>query len=434
MKPPLEFRNWAAAAYYAPGDGRCVGRIGSESEGCVRRMGRFPARVESHSPEPTYTGGIMMATHFESCATRVLTALAALLACVLLAPAGVLAFDHPFIGGLTTITPLGSTVPSNGDQNPYGIVTVPRSVGSLVRGDLLLSNFNNGGSPPTGNLQGTGTTIVQMTPAGSPSLFAQIDPSTLPGACPGGVGLTTALAVLPRGYVVVGSLPTTDGSASTAQAGCLIVLDSTGHVVKTISGPPINGPWDMTSVGQGANTTLFVTNVLNGTVASGQTPTAGGTVVRIRLHTGEHRPPAVVASDVIATGFPERTDPAALVVGPTGVGLDDGILYVADTQSNRIAAIPDAMSRQTPFGGGGSTIASGGYLNSPLGLTIAPNGDILTVNASDGNMVESTPIGAEFQPLDTGAGGGGLFGLTVGLDRHSVFFVNDANNTLQLLH
>jgi hypothetical protein len=322
-------------------------------------------------------------------------------------------------------------VPANGDVNPYGIVNVPRSVGSLVQGDVLISNFNN-----VENLQGTGTTIVQMTPSGSLSLFAQINPATLPGACPGGVGLTTALAILPHGYVVVGSLPTADGSAATAQAGCLIVLDKNGKVVETISGPPINGPWDMTSVNQGSGATLFVTNVLNGTVASGETPTDGGTVVRIRLHIGDkHRPPAVTAMDVIANGFPERTDPAALVVGPTGVGLgEEGTLYVADTQSNRIAAVPNAMYRQTPLEGGGTTIALGGYLNNPLGLTIAPNGDILTANADDGNIVETTPIGAEFQPVDTGAGEGGLFGLVVAPAHQGVYFVDDANNTLGLLH
>ena len=134
-------------------------------------------------------------------------------------------------------------MPANGDQNPYGIVTVPGELGSLVRGDMLISNFNN-----AENLQGTGTTIVQMTPGRQPVPVRPDQPPTLPGPCPGGVGLTTALAVLPRGFVVVGSLPTTDGTAATAQAGCLIVLDSSGHVVQTISGPPINGPWDMTSV------------------------------------------------------------------------------------------------------------------------------------------------------------------------------------------
>ena len=55
---------------------------------------------------------------------------------------------------------------------------------------------------------------MQVTPGGSLSLFATIDPSSLPGPCPGGVGLTTALAVLPHGFVVVGSLPTSDGKAA----------------------------------------------------------------------------------------------------------------------------------------------------------------------------------------------------------------------------
>jgi hypothetical protein len=360
-----------------------------------------------------------------------LSLLASLLACLALSAGTASAFDHPFIGRFSTITSIGSTVPANGDVNPYGIVNVRKSVGSLVRGDLLISNFNS-----AENLQGTGTTIVQATPSGSLSLFAQIDPATLPGPCPGGVGLTTALAILPHGFVVVGSLPTTDGSAATAQAGCLIVLDKNGNAVETISGPPINGPWDMTSVDEGWGSTLFVTNVLNGTVASGETPTDGGTIVRIRLSIGsKHHPPAVTAMDVIANGFPERTDPAALVVGPTGVGLgDEGTLYVADTQDSRIAAVPYAENRQTPLEGGGTTIATGGYLNSPLGLTMAPNGDILTANGGDGNFVETTPIGAEFQPFDTGAGEGGLFGLAVAPQRQGVYFVDDADNTLGLLH
>jgi hypothetical protein len=358
------------------------------------------------------------------------TTIAAALACAVFAPGVAQAFDHPFIGQFKTITSLGTTVPANGDVNPYGIAVVPQNEGALVRGDTLVSNFNN-----EENLQGTGTTIVQISPSGSLSLFARIKPSALPGPCPGGVGLTTALAVLPNGFVVVGSLPTANGSAATAQAGCLIVLNSFGRPVQTISGPPINGPWDMTSVDQGGGATLFVTNVLNGTVASGETPTDGGTVVRINLRTWGRRSPIVTAMNVIATGFPERTDPAALVVGPTGVGLgEEGTLYVADTQGNRIAEVPGALFRQTPLGEGGITVAAGGYLNSPLGLTIAPNGDILTANGGDGNLVETTPVGAEFQPVNTGAGEGGLFGLTIAPRNQGVLFVNDSENTLDLLH
>jgi hypothetical protein len=375
---------------------------------------------------------------------RLSTTIALALGCAALAPGAASAFDHPFIGQFHAVAPIGSTIPANGDVNPYGIVSVPRSDGALVRGDTLISNFND-----AENLQGTGTTIVQVAPSGTLSLFAQIKSTELPGPCPGGVGLTTALAILPHGFVVVGSLPTSNGEAATAQAGCLIVLDSRGHVVQTIAGPPIDGPWDMTEVDQGDGATLFVTNVLNGTVASGETPTDGGTVVRINVRTGgdghHHgqfdqfdrmgRGLQFGPMEVIATGFPERTDPAALVVGPTGVGLgEEGTLYVADTQDSRIAAVPGALYRQTPQGEGGITVATGGYLSSPLGLTIAPGGDIVTTNAANGDIVETTPVGAEFQPFDTGAGEGGLFGLTLAPYDQGVLFVNDANNTLEVLH
>jgi hypothetical protein len=128
---------------------------------------------------------------------------------------------------------LASTVPKNGDVSPYGTVVVPRSLGKLVQGDVLVSNFNN-----SANLQGTGTTIVQISPEGKRFLFAQINSKALPGLCPGGVGLTTALVVQQRGWVIVGSLPTEDGTAATAKAGCLIVLNSTGKVVETFAGSP----------------------------------------------------------------------------------------------------------------------------------------------------------------------------------------------------
>jgi hypothetical protein len=352
------------------------------------------------------------------------------------------AAGSPFIAPfMENPPPLATTVPSNGDQNPYGIVTVPRRVGSLQRGDLLISNFNNAGSPPTGNLQGTGTTIVQIPPSGSSgapgsaSVFAQIDASKLPGPCPGGVGLTTALAVTRSGFVIVGSLPTADGSSATAKAGCLLVLNSRGKVIETISGGPINGPWDMTAVDQGFVTTLYVSNVLNGTVANSPTTVNKGTVVRLRLLTIPGVRPVVFDEDVIATGFPERTDPNALVIGPTGLALGEhGTLYVADTLGNRIAAISDAADRERPARIGGRTVTVGGSLNGPLGLTLAPNGDILTANGLDGNIVETTPRGAQVAAKSAdSAGAGVLFGLTVAAHTDGVFFVDDGDNSLRLL-
>jgi hypothetical protein len=348
---------------------------------------------------------------------------------------------RPFIQGFMPNPPaIATTVPGNGDVNPYGIVSVPESIGSLRRGDLLVSNFNN-----SDNKQGTGTTIVQIPARGSTasaaSVFATIDPNHLPGRCPGGVGLTTALAVTSSGFVIVGSLPTSDGTAATAQAGCLLVLNSRGQVVETIAGGPINGPWDMTAVDHGLFTTLYVTNVLNGTVAAttnfGQTGPAvpHGTVVRIELLTLPGIRPIVLDEHVIATGFDEETDPAALVIGPTGAALGrDGTLYVADTVNSRIAAIPDAAFREFPAQNGGFTVSSGDELNGPLGMTLAPNGDILTANAGDGNIVETTPFGAQTDiSADVTDGAGALFGLTVPPGVDGIYFVDDGTNTLNLL-
>jgi len=336
-----------------------------------------------------------------------------------------------------TVTTVSSTIPSNGDINPYGVFRVARTVGRLNRGSILVSNFNN-----SNNLQGTGTTLVQISPEGNFSLFALINPATLPGPCPGGVGLTTALVVLRSGWVIVGSLPTTDGMADTAQAGCLIVLDSNGDVIETITDPQINGPWDMNvfdSSGEKSDrpgeALLFVTNVLNGTVAGGGQIVNDGTVLRIALELPNSSPPTVKSITVIGSGFPERTDPAALVIGPTGVALskNNKVLYVADSLNNRIAAISDPLTRKSSEGTG-STLSIGGSLNDPLGLTLAVNGDILATNGNDGNMVVTKPNGVQTKAilLDP-AGAGVLFGL-VDVPGQGVYFVNDGTNTLNVLH
>src|SRR5215831_10215928 len=243
---------------------------------------------------------------------------------------------NPFISNFS-VTQGPSTVPANGDVNPYGVAVVPSSHGALHQGDVLVSNFNN-----SSNAQGTGTTIVDDS-GGTVTQFAQISAADVP-ACTGGVGLTTALVVLRSGWVIVGSLPTSDGTSATAQAGCLIVLDSSGNVRETFSGHGINGPWDMTALDGGGVAELFVTNVLNGTVAASPNVVNGGTVLRLLLVISGSSPPRLAAITKIGSGFAERTDPAALVVGPTGVGLGaDGTLYVADTVNSRIAAIPNAV-------------------------------------------------------------------------------------------
>jgi hypothetical protein len=359
---------------------------------------------------------------------------AAATAVLAVAPAAQAGTQGSFIGRLHTLTTIGSTVPANGDQNPYGTVLVGMSQGSLVKGNVLISNFNN-----ATNFQGTGTTLVQVSPQGKLSLFAKINAAKLPGKCPGGVGLTTALVILRGGWVVVGSLPTKDGSAATASAGCLIVLDDHGQVRETFAGNGINGPWDMTASGSGPAAELFVTNVLNGTKAAGGKVVRRGTVLRLDLMVGGSQPPQLMSTTKIGSGFPQRTDPSALVIGPTGVGLaPNGTLYVANSLASAINAIPRATTRSTSAGTG-TMITGGGALATPLGLTIAPNNDVLTVNGANGLIVETSKSGAQVATklLDASGsppGAGALFGLAIAPANAGVYYVDDAVNTLRLFH
>ena len=121
------------------------------------------------------------------------------------------------------------------------------------------------------------------------------------------------------------------------------------------------------------------------------------------------------------------------MVGPTGVAWAEGTLYVSDTAGNRLAAIPDALFRNVAVKGGGVTVAKGGFLNGPLGLAMAPNGDILTANADDGNIVEPPPQ-APSSSRRNGSGRRWPVRADGGAEPAGVYFVNDSNNTLDVLH
>ena len=87
----------------------------------------------------------------------------------------------------------------------------------------------------------------------------------------------------------------------------------------------------------------------------------------------------------------------------------------------------------------GKDVTSSGSINDPLGMTIAPNGDILTVNGNNGLIVETTPGGNQIARKLLGStgsppGAGCLFGVAVVPDRSGVYFVDDCDNTLKLLH
>jgi hypothetical protein len=338
-----------------------------------------------------------------------------------------------FLGQLRAGSQIASTVPANGDVNPYGVAAVPASAGKLTAGNILVSNYND-----KANVQGTGTTIVQVSPAGRTTLFADVAKLPAGMACPGGIGLTTALAILPGGWVVVGSLPTTKSGALPGldPAGCLIVLNDQGTPVQTITGKNIVGPWDLAVTSTATSAQVFVSNALGGnTSTSNGTPVTGNcTVVRLDFGLSSAAPPMLTSTTVVGSGYPWRADKAAVVLAPTGLALGhNGTLYVADTQTNTISAIPQAATRTTAQAATAGLLSAGGALDAPLGMTLAPNGDLIVVNGNNGNAVEVTPAGHQLATRTlVKNGAGALFGIITTPD--GIVAVNDGTNALELFH
>jgi hypothetical protein len=335
----------------------------------------------------------------------------------------------PIVPNLTPTPQLSaSTVPHNGDVNPYGVAFVPANYnghGPLHAGDILVSNFNN-----SNNLQGTGTTIVRIRPNGTQSLFFQ--GSSKPGA----LGLTTALGVLSSGFVIVGNVPTLDGTSQTVQApGSLLILDHNGKVVTTLSDSTLlDGPWDLTVNDQGSTAQVFVSNVLS------------GTVTRLNLQIPNGGNPVVQSETQIASGYLTRTDPAALLIGPTGLAYDAAkdVLYVASTGDNVIFAVSNAGSTTTDAGMGTPIYQDTTHLHGPLGLLLAPNGDLVSTQGDAVNpdpnqpseIVEFTPQGTFVAqtPVDSSGQQGGAFGIAVQSSEKQITFaaVDDIFNTLEV--
>jgi hypothetical protein len=330
-----------------------------------------------------------------------------------------------------------STIAPNGDQNPYAVIVAPVSAGKIQKDDVLITNFNN-----AANLQGLGTTIMDWNPASKRlTTFATI-PRHLP-SCPGGVGLTTAMTMLKTGWVIVGSLPSQDGTTDTKGNGCLLILDSQGAVAGTIAGPAINGPWgNMAVVDNGSTATMFVSMTGFGVEAPGQDTVNKATVLRIELAVPASGPPRVTKQTVIASGFGERADKDVFVIGPTGVVLgSDGTLFVSDAINNRVAAVPDAMTRTTDAGTG-HDLTAGGFLKRPLAMIAAPNGHLLVINGTNGQVVEIDPAtGRQLyaQWIDPNRaqqppGNGDLFGIAMTPAGDGFYYVEDEIAALALAH
>jgi hypothetical protein len=285
-------------------------------------------------------------------------ALAALLAVSLVAIDPARSADPP--GLLETIrrhVTQTTTIPNNGDLNPYAVIIAPVTVGKIQQGDVLVDNFNN-----VSNLQGTGTTIISYRPSTKTTLLVAMLPQNL-AQCPGGIGLTTAMTMLKSGWIIVGSTPSTDGTTRTKGKGCLAVLDSNGRLAVVWAGPNINGPWgNMATVDNGSTATLFI-SMAGFDVPGPQVRDAEGypvivrkaTVLRLQLSISPGQPLEITNQTVVANGFGQKADKDVFLVGPRGLALSpDNTLYVSDavpTRSSRsrtqrrVRPLPEPVAR-----------------------------------------------------------------------------------------
>jgi sugar lactone lactonase YvrE len=218
--------------------------------------------------------------------------------------------------------------------------------------------------------------------------------------------------------------------------GSLLIIDRNGNLVETLTDAQLlDGPWDLAVHDEGGRAQVFVSNVLN------------GTVTRIDLTIPGHGAPVVQSMTRIASGYAFHADPAAVVVGPTGLAYDarKDILYVASTADNAIFAIDDARDREGDTGTGRLVYRDDVHLHGPLGLALAPNGDLITANGDaptvnppgpgqQNKLVEFTPSGqfiGQFM-LDPG-GPGAAFGLAVTSSHGEIRLaaVNDNTNMLE---
>jgi hypothetical protein len=316
-----------------------------------------------------------------------------------------------------------STIPANGDLNPYGVAFVPSKFpagGAVNPGDILVSNFNS-----KANLQGTGTTIVRIQGSGPASVFFQ-------GTAP--LGLSTALNVLRVGFTLVGNFPSPDllGSCTTAQAGSILVIDKTGKQVGSIADPSINGPWDSALLDGGNSAKLFVSNGLS------------GTVVRLDLTVGAGGV-ALKKATQIASGYGHQCDPVTFVDAPTGLVYDPkkDVLFVASTVDNAVFEVSDAGDRTHDNGTGEEIYKDAAHLHGALAMTMAPNGHLIVSNNDAFNvnpnqpseLVEFTTDGKFVREISVDQNTGGSFGLNVSGSDDSVgrlAFVDDNTNSLSV--
>jgi hypothetical protein len=227
----------------------------------------------------------------------------------------------------------------------------------------------------------------------------------------GVTGFTNALDILPRGLIFAGTVPTTDGTSATVHGGPVLIINGEGTLVGTIpvgngTDPGIYGPWGSTiNIVKGGDIQYFVANCL--APVSGSPGSFQGTIVRYDITFNNKGVMDLGTPVQIASGYTAGPNPASIVAGPAGLAYDSktDTLYVAGEGDNEVFAVADASTTTSDNGTGTVVYNDPAHLYGPLGLILAPNGDLLTANADSINpqptfasqIVEFTPSPATSQ-------------------------------------
>jgi DNA-binding beta-propeller fold protein YncE len=169
-----------------------------------------------------------------------------------------------------------------------------------------------------------------------------------------------------------------------------------------------------------------------------------GTVSRFDFAVGRGGNMRITSAVQIASGYTHSGDPAAFELGPTGLAFDSATntLYVASTADNTVFAISRAASRFSDAGTGRVVYQDPVHLHGPLGMTFAPDGNLIVANGdainSDPNqpseLVEFTRTGRFIGQFSLSTSQGGAFGVAAVPGRRGAMFaaVNDVDNTLTI--
>ena len=379
----------------------------------------------------TGTGGTKSASASVTVTTNILNALAP--------PAGT---------AIATVGLTGSTTDPAKGYNPYGLVVAPATAGLITKGDLVVCNFNIGGSTS----QGSGMNIVGLHPptGSTPSTPYPIASSPDLLGC-------NALTMLPDDSI--------SAAAWSAAQNPNPLVSASGMVGTPFSSDTFAQPWGEAYVAATATqpAAIYVSN------APGGATNAGGTIDRISLDANN----AQTSFTEILTGICSG-GVAGAVFGPAGLTYDPAsdTLYVVATSADSVIALAGvstipkdgvvvngqcagaaaptpALTFSGPSMASARVIAHGSPLSTPLSAALIKNGDLVVGNADIGApgpsattnlLIEVSPVvpngfvGTPLQ-IDTTAPGA-IFGIAATVDaagHQIIYFNNDNNNAVMQL-